>query len=478
MQNKTTKYLNKTSISVLSFIAVTLVLSNFLFTHSSKEATHSAAPADDAAAQSVPGDTGSGASKFLSVATQLQKRLSSSGGFVPGVQTLANALEKREALLKRSLTISVHDSSQATESGAVWTVSLASHPELVMLRLQWPTARYVVDEEALAQAIRDEKFEGQRMVESVDASSFVMDGKVERVQNIPIALDGYQYDADAVARSIIRAIEMGQTKLSLDVPFAKATVSVTIDGKVYALDLLASGLSNYTGSPDNRIWNVHKAIKEKTNNTLIRQGGVFSYVDAIGAPVTLSKGWVMGLGLFGGGAAMTPGAGICQAATTIYRAALLAGLPIVEKKSHSMWVDHYEPYGAGLDATVFPGVHDMRFKNDTNGPILMQAYIHESTGDVTVNLYGIADDRKVGLDGPYFWNTIPKSKKLAPLGKDQVGWIDTVTYADGKVVEKPIVSTYYKGFPRSVTQKYAGAPGIAILHAEPAPKVVATTPVQ
>jgi hypothetical protein len=45
--------------------------------------------------------------------------------------------------------------------------------------------------------------------------------------------------------------------------------------------------------------------------------------------------------------------------------------------------------------------------------------------------------------------------------------VNTVTYADGKVVQKPILATYYKGFFHKVTVKYANAPGMIILHQEP-----------
>ncbi len=471
MQHKYRKYVYPTSISVVSLIVVTAIVSNFVMPSIKKNGIHSAASADNISTQSdstFVEQSGSGSEKFMAAAEILHRRLSASGGSIPGVQTLANALAKRDILLKRSVDIVVTDPTHPDGSGATWTVSLQEHPELVTFRQQWPTARYAVDESVLAQYIIDGKFAGQKMLESVNATEFVVDKKnVTRAKNIPVARDGYDYDAQSVANSISAAIAMGQTTLKLEVPYKTATVSVTMNGKTYALDLLASGLSNYTGSPDNRIHNVKKAVRERTNNIVVNSGATFSYVDALDAPITLQKGWVMGLGLFGGGAAMTPGAGICQAATTIYRAALLAGLPIVEKRNHSMFVDHYEPYGVGLDATVFPGVHDMRFRNDTAGPILIQAYIDEDKGDVTVNFYGIADHRTVTLDGPYFWNTKPRAEQLAPLGRDQIGWVSTVIYPDGKKIQKPIVATYYKGFFHSVTVKYANTPGMQILHAEP-----------
>ncbi|MBD3156604.1 vancomycin resistance protein, partial [Candidatus Peregrinibacteria bacterium] len=94
------------------------------------------------------------------------------------------------------------------------------------------------------------------------------------------------------------------------------------------------------------------------------------------------------------------GGGLCQVSSTIYRAALMSGLPIVERSPHSYAVSYYaQIYGYGLDATIYIGVHDVKFINDTPGHILIQAYAEGS--QAFFKFYGTDDGRSVALEGPY-----------------------------------------------------------------------------
>jgi vancomycin resistance protein YoaR len=82
------------------------------------------------------------------------------------------------------------------------------------------------------------------------------------------------------------------------------------------------------------------------------------------------------------------GAGICQCSTTVYNAALLAGLPIVERHPHSFRVT-YAP--ASRDAAIYWGSKDMRFKNNTGGPIYVQTFL--TGGRFHVRLYSATAPR-------------------------------------------------------------------------------------
>ena len=79
--------------------------------------------------------------------------------------------------------------------------------------------------------------------------------------------------------------------------------------------------------------------------------------------------------------------GICQVSSTLYNAALLANLPIVERHNHSVAVD-YVP--VGTDATVTYGEADLRFKNDTDSPIIIKTGVQG--GKLTVQLSAGAAD--------------------------------------------------------------------------------------
>jgi hypothetical protein len=396
-----------------------------------------------------------------SAARRLQERLGADVGPVPGIAILEQALKDRARFVRQSITMHVKDSSLPESPAAEWTVDFTKHPELITLRSTWATASFGVDRDLFSEYLEKGVFGDAGKMQSITVSATNDDGKVVRASDAPVARSGYDYEIDDVAGAVEKALRNGASDVTLDLDYEVGTVDVSIDGETRRLDLLSTGQSDFSNSPDERVWNVHKAVDERVNNIIVGEGEIFSFVDSLGGPVTLQKGWKEGLGLFGGGAALTPGAGICQAATTVYRAALLAGLPITYKRNHSMFVDHYEPYGVGLDATVFPGVHDMTFKNDTEDILLIQAY---TVGDdVLVNIYGADDGREVALDGPYFNTTPNRPKLIRPLDYDEIGWVNKVTYADGRVIEKPITATYHKGFPKSVKEKYAGTPGIQLL---------------
>ena len=77
------------------------------------------------------------------------------------------------------------------------------------------------------------------------------------------------------------------------------------------------------------------------------------------------------------------GGGICQYATTLCNAVFFAGLPVVERHAHSLYIDHYP---VGRDATVAWGGPDFRFRNDTGKPLMIRSWT--DNGVLTVVIVG------------------------------------------------------------------------------------------
>lgn len=83
------------------------------------------------------------------------------------------------------------------------------------------------------------------------------------------------------------------------------------------------------------------------------------------------------------------GGGICQVSTTIYNAALYAGLEITNVRNHSIPSSYIEK---GRDATVSSGELDLRFKNNFDTPILIY---NKVDGDKIIStIYGNEADKK------------------------------------------------------------------------------------
>lgn len=398
--------------------------------------------------------------RFDRAAERLHMRLIHEGKDAPSVSKLRGAIETREKLMRSEVEVMVTSLEHEPE---FVTVAMKDHPSWLVLTEGLLSATFEVDEAQIAADL------GKGLVEHlqppVSASSEVTVDEF----NVPRATvtrirDGYVYDIEQVSKNLKNAFTDGMSTLVVNAEPAEGMVRLEKDGKTYDLSLISSGKSNYyDDSPENRIMNVQKAFNERLNGVVIMPGEVFSFNATLGGPVTLDKGWMEAMGLFGGGAAPTPGAGICQGATTVYRAAVLAGLPILQRRSHSLYVSHYETFGVGVDATIFPGVHDLSFRNDTESPILLQAYLEGV--DAYIKMYGKPDGRVTEMEGPFFYATKGRPHAIRPLGTKEIGWLQRVTYADGRVREHALISVYAKGYPRNIVTKYADGRGLEDLKA-------------
>jgi vancomycin resistance protein YoaR len=134
--------------------------------------------------------------------------------------------------------------------------------------------------------------------------------------------------------------------------------------------LLANFSTPYDARLRGRTNNLRMAAK-LVNGTVVPAGGIFSANRAIG-PRSAAAGWREAKMFVDGQVVDGVGAGICQCSTTIYNAALLAGLPIVERHPHSFRVT-YAP--ASRDAAIYWGSKDFRFRNNTGGPIYVQTFV-------------------------------------------------------------------------------------------------------
>ncbi len=123
------------------------------------------------------------------------------------------------------------------------------------------------------------------------------------------------------------------------------------------------------------------------NNTLLKPGDIFSLNKTLGER-TAANGYVEGYVIKSGALVKELGGGVSQSATTTFNAAFFAGLKDVEHHPHMFYIDRYP---AGREATVYWGSLDLRFQNDTEYGVLMQAFVTPSTpssrGSITVRVW-------------------------------------------------------------------------------------------
>ncbi len=175
-------------------------------------------------------------------------------------------------------------------------------------------------------------------------------------------------------------------------------------------ELVWEETSYFAGSEPGRVRNIQLAAS-KFDGVVIPAGATFSFNDTVGE-ISSKTGYDETLIIVDNQTQRGAGGGVCQVSTTVFRAAFWAGLPIAERFAHAYRVSYYEQGNKplGLEATIFQPAVDLKFKNDTGAPLLMQTSINPANSSLTVRLYGTKPQREVALEGP----TVKNRKSPGP----------------------------------------------------------------
>jgi len=111
------------------------------------------------------------------------------------------------------------------------------------------------------------------------------------------------------------------------------------------------------------------------DNHVLNPGDVFSFNGVVGYAGP-QQGYQKAVIFVDGKEEQAYGGGICQVSSTLYNAAMDAGLEIVERHPHSKPVG-YVPKGKDA-ATSYNGV-DLKFKNTHPFPVTINSYMSDST---------------------------------------------------------------------------------------------------
>jgi len=200
--------------------------------------------------------------------------------------------------------------------------------------------------------------------------------------------------------------EISDRKIILKDEVIKPEITLAAANEFGIEELIGEGKSNYSHSIPERIHNVILGAS-KFNGILISKNKVFSFNEALGDVSSLT-GYKPAYIIKDGKTVLGDGGGICQVSTTFFRAALNAGLPIIERHAHAYRVGYYENDNKpGFDATVFGPTVDLRVKNDTPTDILVETETDQDNNLLYFRFYGKKDDRKVELSTPVLYDVQP-----------------------------------------------------------------------
>lgn len=209
--------------------------------------------------------------------------------------------------------------------------------------------------------------------------------------------------------------------------------------------------TDYSSSIKNRKENI-KIASEKFNNMKLNPGDEISFNHIVGE-ISEATGFKNATVIVGGEYETGIGGGICQVSTTLYNSLILSDLEIVERHNHSRPINYVD---LGTDAAVARGYKDLKFKNNTNNPIIILA---EADGQkLDFKVLGNSADRdykvkiipqRLGVVSPdvktTYSDSIPEGETVVKeSGKNGYSY---KTYKEvvknGEVVEKKEISKSY-----------------------------------
>ena len=214
-------------------------------------------------------------------------------------------------------------------------------------------------------------------------------------------------------RNLDSLLANNQLQLLLELPIKIAKPEITTaDANQFGITgLVGKGESWFYHSIASRIHNI-KTGSSKLNGILIKPGEEFSFNRALGE-VSAKTGYQQAWIIKDGRTILGDGGGVCQISTTLFRAALNAGLPILKRRAHAYRVSYYEINSPlGLDATVFSPSVDLKFKNDYPCHLLIQTRFDPVSKYLAFSFYGCPDERKVTIGNYQTWSVIPPPPPL------------------------------------------------------------------
>jgi vancomycin resistance protein YoaR len=192
--------------------------------------------------------------------------------------------------------------------------------------------------------------------------------------------NGAVVEWDSLIAAITRvSLEPDHRYVPIPTAVAAPKLTTTDAELLYDRRVVASFETYFSPSNEARAHNIQQ-VASLLDGRVVRPGEVFSFNKAVG-PTTKAAGFDEAPVIVDG--ALTPGVGggICQVSTTLFNAVFFAGLPVVERRPHSFYIEHYP---VGRDATVSQGEVDFKFRNDTNQVLLISASATDRSVKVSV----------------------------------------------------------------------------------------------
>ena len=195
---------------------------------------------------------------------------------------------------------------------------------------------------------------------------------------------GTKMDVPGVAEALLSAASGDRTG-PFPVSQGDEPSLTTEEAEAYGpLSLVSKFTTNTPGT--NRVHNIH-LMADAVDESVVMPGQVFSINDVVGQR-TLEKGYLVDCAIIGGeviceGSTVNIGGGVSQFSTTLYNAVFYGCYEDVDHQPHSLYFDKYPEV---IEATMGYPSPDVKFKNDSDAPLIIRTRYTDST--ITVYFFG------------------------------------------------------------------------------------------
>lgn len=191
---------------------------------------------------------------------------------------------------------------------------------------------------------------------------------------------GHTLDEEKLVGDIMYVMNAGGGSVEAMITAVQPSVNIDdIRGQYGQISFISTSAST---SKENRITNLKLAC-QAINGYRLDPGKEFSFNAVVGQRTT-EKGYQVAGVYSSGAAAQGVGGGICQVASTLFNAAVMADMEITQRKPHSLPVHYLDK---GKDAAIdWPNV-DLKFVNNGSAPVYIVARV-TSDKQVECAVYG------------------------------------------------------------------------------------------
>ena len=330
----------------------------------------------------------------------------------PAVLEASAQADALRQILSAPLTLTIMN-AQASDPGP-WTIAPADLAGMLTIEGVQTASGGQYQISANSQAL--DKYLAQ-IAPTVNHSSqnarFYFDDNTRQLVLVQPASAGRTMDVAASRDAILQKLLTGEHTIPLVIEQTKAAVDTDATAASLGITgLVRSYTSYFRGSSQERMQNIQAASKQ-FYGLLVPPNSTFSMAQALG-DVSLQNGYAEALIIYNGRTITGVGGGVCQVSTTLFRTALFGGYPIIERHEHAYRVMYYEqtasgtdPNLAGIDATVYVPLVDLKFQNDRPYWLLMETYFHADTSSLEWKFYSGDDGRTTQVTNEGLQNIFP-----------------------------------------------------------------------